>query len=403
VQFFSQLIDAFATAEGPPPRRFGAFVGWCLAGSWKIIGIAAVLSILIGLLEVGAFWVVGWVIDFVLAEAKAGIFERNWGVFAAIAVFFVILRPALMWLNASLQNLAVMNNIFPLIMSRLHRHTIGQSVSFFDDDFAGRIAQKQQQTARALADVVSEMLQAGAFCTAAVIGAAALVGAIHVSLGLILVGWALAVIMLVRWFIPRIRERAKDRAAARAMVTGQIVDTITNIRTVKLFATGSFEDQAALSSLAYFREKGLQFSILTVWFRASIMTLAGVLPVAMMGGAIWLWADDLASPGDIAAAAMVATRLAQMSGWASFTALGIFSNVGEIEDGIRTLAHDHDISDATNAYAPEPGKGRVTRSTSSRSISSRAKKLGWWGALALAKQRPPRCCYASTMWRVGAF
>ena len=360
---FSKLIDAFAPAEGSPPNTLWAFSRWSLRGAFPIMLLTVGISMLVGLLEVVAFWLVGWVIDFVLASERQGLFAENWLLFLAVSVFFIVLRPAIMWLNTSFQTLAVMNNIFALVMSRLHRHTIGQSLSFFDDDFAGRIAQKQQQTARAIADVVSEILQAGGFAVAAVLGAALLVGSIHPYLGLGLLLWVLATVRLVGWFIPRVRIRAKKRAAARAMVTGQIVDTITNIQTVKLFAHGQHEDQAALRALGVFRERGLEFSRLTVWFRTSTMVLAGALPAFMIGGAVWLWSNGAASAGDIATAGMVATRLAQMTGWISFTALGIFGNIGEIEDGMRTLARDHTIIDRPTAQSPSGIRGQVTFDT----------------------------------------
>ncbi|MEM9716760.1 MAG: ABC transporter ATP-binding protein [Pseudomonadota bacterium] len=346
---FSNLIDAFRPADGPPPKTLWAFCVWALSGSWPIIGITALLSMAVGITEVFAFFIIGWLIDFVLAQNPATLFADNWLVLSAIALFFVALRPFIMWLSAAMQNLAVMNNIFPLILSRVHRYTLGQSARFFDDDFAGRIAQKQQQTARSLADIVSELLQAGGFASAAVIGAAIGVATIDLRLGLAVTLWLIVTVLVVRWFMPRIRVRSKDRAGARAQVTGQIVDTITNIRTVKLFAHDDHEDEVALESLRSFRNIGLHFSRLTVAFRISIMTLAGFLPVILIGGALWLWTDGVASPGDIAAAAMVSTRLAQMTGWVSFTALGVFANIGEVEDGVRTLTKAHEVTDRPDA------------------------------------------------------
>ncbi|MEO0342476.1 MAG: ABC transporter ATP-binding protein [Pseudomonadota bacterium] len=346
---FSNLVDAFRPADSAPPKSLGAFCVWALSGAWRVIGITALLSMAVGITEVIAFFVIGWLIDFILVQNPDTLFAENWVPLTAVALFFVVLRPFLMWLNAAMQNLAVLNNIFPLILSRLHRYTLGQSARFFDDDFAGRIAQKQQQTARSLSDVVSEMLQAGGFASAAVIGAAIGVTTISWTLGLTLTLWTIVLITVVRWFMPRIRRRSKDRAASRAQVTGQIVDTITNIRTVKLFAHGEFEDEVATDTLRSYREIGLKFSTLTVAFRISIMTLAGLLPVLLIGGVLILWSRGLATPGDIAAAAMVSTRLAQMSGWVSFTALGVFANIGEVEDGVRTLTKAHEVTDRDTA------------------------------------------------------
>lgn len=346
---FSNLIDAFRPADGPPPKTLWRFCVWALSGGWGIIGMAGILSMLVGLMEVFAFFIVGWLIDFVLAQEPSTLFADNWLLFAGIAFFFVVARPFFMWLSAAVQNLSVQNNIFPLILSRLHRYTLGQSARFFDDDFAGRIAQKQQQTARSLTDVISEMLQAGGFASASVVGAAAGLAVVNIWLGLSVAIWAVITFYVVKWFMPRIRLRSKHRAASRAQVTGQIVDTITNIRTVKLFAHGDFEDRTALETLKEYRIIGLAFSNLTVAFRATVMTLAGLLPVLLIGGSLYLWTLGIATPGDIATSAMIATRLAQMTGWVSFTALGIFANIGEVEDGVRTLSRSHEVIDRANA------------------------------------------------------
>ncbi len=346
---FSGLIDAFAQADGQPPATLGAFFRWCLSGAWPAIFIALTASVIVGLSEVMAAFIIGWAIDFANEQGPVALFSENWKTFGAIALFFVVVRPALIGMSSGLSSLSIGVNIFPLVMSRLHRHTIGQSLSFFDDDFAGRIAQKQQQTARAITDVVIESINAGGFASASAIGAAIILSAIHPLLGVGLVVWVIATVSLVRWFLPRIRERSKARAAKRALVTGQIVDTITNMPTVKLFAHGAHEDRAALDALSRFRDTAIGWGELAVWFRYSLMTLSGTLPVALIGGALFLWSRGEASAGDIAAAALVSTRLGQMSGWVSHTALGIFSNVGEIEDGVRTLAHDHTITDGDDA------------------------------------------------------
>lgn len=343
--FFPNLIDAFAPADGPPPRQLWPFVKWCLRGAWGVMGVTLGLSVLVGLFEVLSFWIIGWSIDFALAQGPQRLFAENWLLFSGIAVFFILIRPITMGLNAGFNTLGVTVNVNPLILSRLHRHTIGQSLSFFDDDFAGRIAQKQQQASRALTDVVHEGLNAGGFFFAAVLGAAVLVGAINPLLTIMLTVWIVAMGLTLRWFLPRIQKRSKARAEARAMVTGQVVDTITNISTVKLFAHGKHEDQAALDALGRFRQTAIGFSTMTVLFRLAVSFISGFLPVLMLGGALWMWTQSNASPGDVAAAAMVATRLAQMAHWVSFTMLGIFGNIGEVEDGMRTLAHDHTIAD----------------------------------------------------------
>ncbi|MDF1812356.1 MAG: ABC transporter ATP-binding protein [Verrucomicrobiales bacterium] len=357
--FFSRLIDAFAGAEGPPPDRLGPFFQWCLRGAGKVILLALLASILVGLGEVLSAWFIGWSIDLALEHGPVDLFSAHWGKFVGLAVFFVVFRPIAMAVNSGLSSLSLGANLFPLVMARLHRHTLGQSLSFFDDDFAGRIAQKQQQTARAITDLVMETMNVGGFAIASAVGAVVFVATIHPVLALIVCIWIVIYIWMIRWYLPRIRTLSKSRASRRAVVTGQVVDTITNMPTVKLFAHGSHEDRAALDALSSFRKAAVDFGVLSVWFRYSLVTLAGTLPVALIGTALWLWTQDKATAGDIAAASLIATRLGQMSGWVSFTALGMFSNIGEVEDGMKTLAHDHLIVDRDDAVEIEKVEGKI--------------------------------------------
>ena len=245
------------------------------------------------------------------------------------------------------------------MLSRLNRHTLGQSLSFFDDDFAGRIAQKQQQTARAITEAITETVNVLGLAVTAIAGAVLVVGKVDGWLALAMLVWIGSYAVLIRHYMPKIRSRSKARAAARAVVTGQVVDTITNIATVKLFSHGMQEDRAALDALAGYRWATIDFGAASAAFRFWLMTLAGALPVVLIGGTLLLWTRGAATAGDIATAGLIATRLAQMSGWVSMTAMGVFTNVGEIEDGMRTLSPPHTIVDADDAIAPARTRGAV--------------------------------------------
>jgi ATP-binding cassette subfamily B protein len=359
MKLFADLIDAFARAEGPPPDRLGRFMRWALAGAFPAIGFGLVISVAVGATEVIAAQVLGWLIDLAQAEGRAGLFAQSWPWLLAAAAFFLVLRPALMGIGAALNAITLGPNLYPLVLSRLNRHTLGQSLSFFDDDFAGRIAQKQQQTARAITEVVTESVNTLGLAVTAIVGAMVIVGAMNPWLALAMLVWLAGYAVLIRHYMPRIRTRSKARAAARAVVTGQVVDTITNIATVKLFSHGMHEDEAALDALADYRGATIRFGATSAGFRFWLMMLAGALPVVLIGGALWFWSRGTASAGDIATAGLLSTRLAQMSGWVSMTAMGVFTNVGEIEDGMRTLAPPHTIVDAEDAVAPARTHGAV--------------------------------------------
>jgi ATP-binding cassette subfamily B protein len=360
MRLLASMIDAFARAEGPPPDRLGRFMRWALAGAFPAIGFGLVVSVAVGATEVGAAWIVGWLIDLAQSRGPEQLLAETWPALVAALGFFLILRPGLMGLGAAINALTLGPNLYPLVLSRLNRHTLGQSLSFFDDDFAGRIAQKQQQTARAITEAVSETVNVFGFAVTAILGTIAVVGKIDGWLAVAMVGWLLSYALLIRHFMPKIRTRSKARAAARAVVTGQVVDTITNIATVKLFSHGLQEDRAALDALAGYRGATLHFGAASAAFRFGLMLLAGTLPVALIGGTLLLWTRGAASAGDIATAGLLSTRLAQMSGWVSMTAMGVFSNVGEIEDGMRTLSPPHSIVDAEDAVAPDRARGAVS-------------------------------------------
>lgn len=343
------LIEAFRPAGGPPPQKLGAFFRWCLSGAFGVLSGAALISAAAGTLEVVTALVLGKIIDATLSTGPQNFFAVEWPLILASLLFFLVLRPLVFGLSAAANAILIGPNIQPLVLSRLHRWTLGQAVTFFDNDFAGRIAQKQMQTARAVTDVTSEVINVVFFALASLVGSVLLLVTIDGWIGLALLVWMVVYLWMIRWFMPRIRKTSMGRAAARAMVTGQVVDTVTNIKTVKLFAHASHEDRVALNAMSTFRDKALQFGGLAALFRFSLMTLAGMLPVLLVGGALWLWTQGAASAGDIAASGAVAIRIAQMTGWVSFTLMAIYANIGEVEDGMRTLTPPHTLTDQAGA------------------------------------------------------
>jgi ATP-binding cassette subfamily B protein len=171
--------------------------------------------------------------------------------------------------------------------------------------------------------------------------------------------WLILYFSLINWYLPRVRVRSADRAGKRAMVSGQVVDTITNIKTVKLFAHADHEDRAALGAMRSFRESSIHFGYLAAMFRFALMSLAGLLPVLLLGGTVLLWQSGQATSGDIVAAGAIAIRIAQMTGWVSFTLMAIYSNIGEIEDGMRTLTPPVRVDDVVDAPSLKVVQGEI--------------------------------------------
>ena len=354
-----RLIDAFRPADGPPPATLLAFFRWCLAGAGGGLTLAAIASALGGVADVVAAVLLGWVVDAIATGDPGAFWSQNGLLVAAFAGFFLLLRPVIFGLSTATSSVIIGPNVLPLVLSRIHRWTMGHSVAFFDNDFAGRLAQKQMQTARAVTDVASEMVNVVAFALASILGSAAFLVSVDGWGAVALILWLLSYLILIKFFLPRIRAKSGARASARAMITGQVVDTITNIKTVKLFAHAEHEDRAALGAMAGFRDRALDFGVVSSTFRMSLMVIAGVLPVILVGGSIMLWRQGQATPGDVAAAGAIAMRLSQMTGWVSMALMGIWGSVGEVEDGMKTLSPPHALTDAPDALPLDRVAGRV--------------------------------------------
>ena len=164
-------------------------------------------------MEAATAWILGRVIDVATSGGPAHFLtaENIWMIVGA-AVFFMVIRPILFGLSSVSNNYIVMPNIPPLVLAKLNRWTLGQSVTYFDDDFAGRIAQKQMQTSNAMASVVSETISAIVFALASLVGSLLLLGSIHPLVMLPFVAWLAVYFLLVRWYLPRIRTRSAARA-----------------------------------------------------------------------------------------------------------------------------------------------------------------------------------------------
>jgi len=350
-------IVPFRRPEGPPPGRIVPFVRWAIAGSGSALIIGAIVAAVAGSAEVISALLLGLVIDMAQEAGPEAVFDTHGMAFIGIALFLVVLRPLAFGANAALQSVVLTPNLSVLVLSRLHRWTMGQAITYFDNDFAGRIAQKQMQTSRALTDFTVEMLNTVVFALTSVVATLFLVLSIDWRIGVLLVVWLAGYLAYIRVAMPMIRARAMKRASARASVTGQVVDTITNMRTVKLFAHQDYEDQVAIGAMENYRDTTIDFGSVSTAFRFWLMMIAGLLPVLMVGAAVWLWTRDIATAGDIAATGTVALRIAQMTGWVSFSLMNMYANLGEIEDGMRTLTPAHSLTDAPDAiHLPAAGE-----------------------------------------------
>jgi len=351
-------IDPFQPADGPPPQALLPFMRWGLRGSERAILLAVCITFLTGVSELVAARFTGWVIDSAEVTGPGAFWGPFWPLIAFGLIFFLLVRPVLFVFDASVSGVMLGPNLFPMVLQRLNAHVLGHSLRFFENDFAGRLSQKALQTARALTDLVLETSDVVVYSIAMFVGAFVLLAAIDPWLLSVFAVWAVLYALALRYFIPRVQARSAARAGARTAVTGQIVDTFSNISTVKLFARDEDEDAATRDALETYRAKALNFGELSAVFRMVLMTLGGILPVVSILGALYLWSAGTASAGDIAVTAMVTTRLSMLTNRLGRVAISIFTNIGEMQDGIGTLTPPHAITDRPGA-APRADRGDI--------------------------------------------
>jgi ATP-binding cassette subfamily B protein len=349
MRWFAGRVDPEQPADGPPPQTVGRYFLWAFRGGWSTAGVGTIVTMIGGGVEVLTFAMLGWIVDLAIEADPETLWSDNWPLLVGFVALMLVIRPLLLGLGTAFTSVALSPSLHNLHLSRLHRYTLGHSMTYFDNDFAGRIAQKESQTTVSSVDVVHEGINAISYALASVLAALVLVGAISGWLVAVVLAWMVLLGFLLRYFLPRLRALSEDRANERAALTGQIVDTITNAKTVKLFAGADREDQAAVGALRTFRASALNWATETVRFRIGLITVAGTLPTAVVGVGLWAWQRGGATVGMVAAATAVAIRLSQMSGWISWTLMMIFSNVGEVEDGVKTLTPSYGLTDADDA------------------------------------------------------
>jgi len=344
-----RLIDPFAQIDTPPPQTLWRFIAWCLRGAFPFLALGALVSALAGTLEVLMAILLGDLVDLALAAGPEELFATYAPHLIGMLLLVVLVRPLVLGLSSAMQSVVIGPNVNTLTLTRLHRWTLGQAITFFDNDFAGRIAQKEMQTSRAVMDVTMEGLNTIVFALASLVAAVALLTTIDWRVAGLLLLWLGLYLRFLTWWLPRIRRRAAGRAGARAAASGQVVDTISNMRMVKLFANDPLEDDKALASIGRYRDRAMEFGYASTFFRFGLMAVAGLVPALLVGAVLVFWTQGLASAGDIAATGAVSLRIAQMTGWVSFTLMQIYANLGEVEDGMRTLSPQHALADRPGA------------------------------------------------------
>lgn len=350
-RLLESLIDPFRPAGDAPSDRFWAFVLDHLKPFRGLLAIVAVTGFAVATVETGLIFYAGRLVDLMAAAGPEQLTVRHGVELTAVILLILIVRPIVIVLNIALLNQGMSVNLLDQVRWRAHKHLLGQSVGFFHNDFAGRIANRVMQTGPAVEDSTYMAFEALWYAAAYILGAVLVLTHADERLIIPLVLWLAAYLLLLRGLIPRIGHASMRLSDARSLVTGRIVDAYTNIQTVKLFAHAAREETYARTAMRIHRLRLARLMRLMTLMTAGLASLNGVLIVATVGCAVWLWQIGETTVGAVAAAAALTLRLNGMTGWIMWVLSQLFQYAGMIKEGMETISEPHEIVDAPDAAA----------------------------------------------------
>ena len=359
--WFESRIATFPDAPPVrPPDTLLAFYLHFVRPIWPVFALLLVAGLLGSLIEVALLAFVGSLVDMMRgAQSPAQFFADHGTTLMVMASIALIARPVVSTAHELIKNQIIAAPVSTRIRWLTHRYVLRQSLGFFQNDFAGRVANKIIQTGPALRDSVVQVIDAIWYAVVQWIGAAVVFAAADWRLLIPLVAWLALYIAALAVFVPRIKERSTAASEARSMLVGRIVDSYTNILTVKLFAHAEREDAYARAALQEQIEKWQASLRLVTIMDFVLYSLNGLLMVSASGVAIWLWAHDLVSIGAIAAVVSLVLRIIGMSGWILWVVAGIFENIGVVQEGLETISRPNQVLDRADSTPLKVTKGDI--------------------------------------------
>lgn len=359
-RYFENLVDPFIVYKetDTPPTRLWPFMLDYSQPFMRVFFWAGLISVVVAAVEVGLIYYMGRVVD-LLSGPPAEVWQTHGTEFILVAAFVLLLRPMLHVVDVLLLNNTILPNFGTLIRWRAHKHVLRQSVGWFENDFAGRIANRIMQTPPAAGEAVFQVFDAISFSIAYLIGAAILLMAADPRLLLPLLIWFALYSILVRWTVKRVGPASQSASDARSAVTGRVVDSYTNIHSVKMFAHNEQELEYAREAIEETRRTfQVEMRIFTI-MDAVLVALNGLLIVGVVGWAISLWMQGSASVGVVAAATALTLRLNAMTGWIMWALTSFFRQLGVVAEGMQTIAQPVDLLDVPNAKSLQLSKGQI--------------------------------------------
>ncbi|WP_281017956.1 MULTISPECIES: ABC transporter ATP-binding protein [unclassified Minwuia] len=353
-------VDSFPdTVPTKPPSRFLGFIIHFSRPFLPLIVISALFSVAIAIVEVLMFAFLGDIVDWLSATQPDQLWNEHGIDLVLIALMVVVLYPLLYFVGESISHQGLLGNFAMRTRWESHRYLLRQSMAFYQDDFAGRVAARMMQTALAVREVVLKTSEILLFVAVYFASALVLFASADWRLVLPMLAWLVGYLVILRLFIPRLAEVSRAQADARADVTGRVVDSYTHIGTVKMFADANYEDDYARSGMKRFLGTVYGQMRLSTALSASLATLNAFLIFGIGAVAIALWSHEIITTGAIAFAVGLVLRLIGMSNWILWEVANLFENVGVVMDGIDTIARDRSVVDRPDARPLSVQEGEI--------------------------------------------
>ncbi|UXH78755.1 ABC transporter ATP-binding protein [Roseateles amylovorans] len=357
--WFEKLVDPFPTTPAPqPPAGFFAFVWSSTRGMRRLILVLILLTAAIGAFEALLFSMLGSVVDWLSAVPADQWWTTQKSKLLMLAGI-LLASPLLIALQGMSKYQGLSSNFPMRLRWNFHRHLLAQSLSFYQDEFAGRVSAKLMQTALAVRDCVLIVTDILVFITIYFVTMLGVVGSFDATLLLPFLGWLACYVLALTFFVPRLGKAAAAQADARSLMTGRVTDAYTNISTVKLFSHSQREAGFASSAMKDFLATAYRQMRLISGFEIVNHALSMGLIAATAGMTLWLWTQGQVGIGAVAAATAMALRLNGISHWIMWEMASLFENIGTVQDGITTLARPIEIRDAPDAQPLTVSRGEL--------------------------------------------
>ncbi len=360
-RYLESLVDPYCdyVEEDQPPRSFWPFIKRYAVPFRKVFIATGLITVLVAAIEIWLIAYLGRLVDVLNSTDRASFWGDHGVEMLLIGLFLLLIRPVIQMMDVGLLNNAILPNFGTLIRWRAHSHVLRQSVGWFENDFAGRIANRIMQTPPAAGEAVFQVFDAMAYALAYVIGAIILLGDADPRLAIPLVAWLVLYGVLVRWTIRRVTPASQASSDARSAITGRVVDSYSNIHSVKMFAHTNGERDYAKEAIENARLTFQAEMRIYTKMDVGLTLLNGFLIVAVVGWAIWLWSIGAATIGAVAIASSLVLRLNAMTGWIMWALTSFFSNVGVVKEGMETIAQPITLTDSPGAKPLQPGPGQI--------------------------------------------